>query len=231
MKKIFTIAALAALAISGAQAADFTVTVKGAPVTNGETVEVKGTFDIEKWDEEPDNKDWWSYKLLIDPEIEVTSPAGGTYTAVVKNGGTDNLKWCGFGTDLCEMIPGGGQMSRTATLNANTPMNFAMEYEPFLSAEPAEGFTLDFPVEVSVTNASNPADYIEFTCRMTYIHGGTGINGVENEVTFGIENGTVVAGGAPVEVYSIQGQRVNNSNLHGLYVVKAGNKVAKVIVK
>lgn len=61
----------------------------------------------------------------------------------------------------------------------------------------------------------------------------SGVEDVEIEnADIRVENGAVVAGDEDVEVYTLDGRRARNSALaSGLYIVKAGNRTAKVLVK
>ncbi len=61
----------------------------------------------------------------------------------------------------------------------------------------------------------------------------SGVEKVEKENTeIRVENGSVVAGDEEVEVYTLDGRRTRNSALaSGLYIVKAGNRTVKVLVK
>lgn len=63
----------------------------------------------------------------------------------------------------------------------------------------------------------------------------SGIEGVMDDAnqTITVENGTInVAGAENVEIYTLDGRRASNGNLAaGLYIVKAGAKTAKVLVK
>lgn len=229
MKKIFTLAALAAFAFGGAHAATgFTMTAMGEEVSNGATLTLAcGTYEEEIF---PDEPDWNSYLLTLDPKIEVVSTNGGAYTTTIKNLSEGSLQWCGFGTQTCGMINGGDSMTRNASLEGGVAEHMELHYQPFLMDRPAAGTVYNIPFEISVYESANPSNVITANITMTYTMT-SGINNVEaDNVRFTVSGGKVISENS-VEVYNLQGQKVANEDLHGIFIVKSGNKSAKLFVK
>ncbi len=88
-----------------------------------------------------------------------------------------------------------------------------------------------FRVVAILTNLSN-GEVIN-AAQVTVNNPISGVEKVEKENTeIRVENGSVVAGDEEVEVYTLDGRRTRNSALaSGLYIVKAGNRTVKVLVK
>ena len=102
----------------------------------------------------------------------------------------------------------------------------------YLTVKAADNFVGDFQIEidnVTFVMANHTKYYLEPT--VADVTGYTGVEGVEDDeiVVKVVGNSIVAPEGA--EVYDLNGLRVNAENLaKGIYIVKVGDQVVKVII-
>lgn len=222
MKKIFTLGAAMLFASAGVFAQTINVTVEGKPVQNGDRV-ISYHADVE-----PD----FDY-LMLDPEVFVTVDADMTVTGKVYNKSDRTINFCGL-QEQCEGVAPGeaSKEPHTQALKAGVATNMLIDYNYSLSDGkfPSATNPLSLECEVEIFATENPSNKVKFTVVMAYPEGSLSVNDIISDGGLRVDNGKVIAN-TPVEVYDMQGRRVANENLHGIFVVKAGNKTSKLIVK
>ncbi len=213
MKKIYALAIAAACCL-GANAQDLYFTVNGVKVDNGASIDL--TNDIED-----QGNGFYQYV----PHLYVVSTKTGTANLKIDNDHTTvapelDADWvygaefsfsaCAFGA--CKPIASGGILEETGTLNANDPFDMQAEFVLSLGEKEVLGnLNVDGKVIVTATMGSETAT-VTLTVKRDY----AGVDGVEID-----EN-------APAEYFDLQGRKIANPE-KGLYIVRQGNKVSKVI--
>lgn len=223
MKKLFTSLMILAAAVT-ASAQNFSVTVLGQPVQNGETVTC-GYLS------EPSllgGHDW-------DPEIFVVAGKSATYTVTATADAEVLVQFCSFGTTQCEHL-GATPLVRSQFLTPGTKAPTAIDIIGGSITQPVTA-------RISVTDGTET-----ITFDVKFINeeqaGIDEIGARQNLVT--ISGRTLkydINGSADITLYNISGRSVwshrlsgtgaiNLSNIPaGVYVYRAGNSTGKILLR
>lgn len=214
MKKLLLLGAIALGAMT-ANAQNLKVTVHGMEIENGSTVDCNNMLSEyveDEWDGVIET--WYEYQLL--PEVFVTSTVD-TYMTVTMTNTTDkesvnlpvvpNLQICW--PENCIPVGVGATVNPDGTLTANTPTDLQIDSMKFTDI-PEEGFTLSCRILLT------PAVGNPFSFNLNMI------------AEAGASVGGVMADEAAAEYYNLNGVRVANPD-HGIFIVKKGNKVTKIV--
>lgn len=220
MKKLFTLMAVALIGVANANAV---ITVK-----NGDQVIKDGDVIT-----------------MTSDHIKELAPGTGMYQAALHlnvvttrnddfeyfvnydvKGDSDKISVCG---DNCvTLVDSDGDGVFTASVSSKGEKSVLMIDGP-MSMAPYP--TIKNYVDIVATDANK--DKLSFRVVLDTT-GEASVNGVlADKAVFSVKNGRAYVNGSTngVEVYNLLGQRVSNDALHGVYLVKAGKAVKKVVVK
>lgn len=229
MKKIVTLLSIAALASAGASAADFlSIKVDGTEVKNGDVV-ISNKLEVVEFEGEIIN---WELK----PDFTIESSEGASFTMTLTNTGETAFSFCGVigasSSGECQTLSAGQSMTTEGDFDASKAYVVSYDYqkpygEPVPESLECKGH---FKVEAE---ADSGEQALEFDVNLVYPAEGGSVDGIADEgITLIVGNGRVAASnGTPVEVWTLDGARVANEGLNGVYVVRAGGKVVKIAVK
>lgn len=230
MKKIFTLLSIAALASAGASAADFlTIKVDGTEVKNGDVV-ISNKLEVVEFEGIVLN---WELK----PDFTIESKEGASYWLTITNAGETPFSYCGVSgastnTMMCQTLSAGQSWTDEGDLDASKAYKITYDYQHLDLTNIPESLECKghFKVEAE---ADSGEQALEFDVNLVYPAEGGSVDGIADEgITLIVGNGRVAASnGTPVEVWTLDGARVANEGLNGVYVVRAGGKVVKIAVK
>lgn len=214
MKKLLLFGVLAVSALA-ANAQQFVVTVDEKPVSNGQTVE---SYVVIKDVQEAFGMTFTQYQLR--PEVCVAANENLPMTITVTNTSTEgnpNIQFCW--PDNCQGIQPGTSLVREGGLydnapegvNIGDPRDLAID-TPNFATMPEEGLTRT--CHIKIASGSN---VFEFNLNMV------GDPNYDAHVS-GLEADEV----APV-YYNLNGVKVASPD-HGIYIVKKGGKVSKMVL-
>lgn len=216
MKKLSLILAAGFAALSmNAEGLHFLI--NGQEVQNGSKVDITSYFESE------------GESFIIDPKMEVVCDEGGKIVGTVTNvkcecipaldadwnyGAEVNLTWCGF-TEECVPVALGSSLTKEAVLPAGDTIEMRLEYQSFQVGFEQNIDELKINAESTVQIAFGGKNY---NLTLVVNRDLSGVNGLYTDPN------------APAEYFDLQGRRVNNPE-NGLYIVRQGDKVTKVILK
>lgn len=220
MKKLFT---FMAVALMGAATAGATITVKNGDqvikdgdvitMTNANIKDISGSGVM--------------FQAVLHLNVETTrNDEFQYYVNYDVKGDSNNISVCG---DNCYMLKDeDGDGVFTATVPSTGEKSILMIDGPI---SPAPYPAIKNYVDIVATDATNSKLSFRVVLDTT---GESSVNGVvADKAVFSVKNGKAYVNGSAngVEVYNLLGQRVPNDALHGIYLVKAGKAVKKVVVK
>lgn len=214
MKKLYTLAAAALVALT-ANAQNFTLSVHGETVKDGDRV------DITKY--------WVETSSQYNPEFAITSTSNATAKVTAKlikddcspklsddylTGAKWSLLFCEEGGQCHDINEVGKSMSSDFTLTANQPKTIQVEFALFDKGDnqELEDLTIDFEFSVEVTVGSETST--------VYMFG--------KQTPAGVEDITVDSN-APAVYFDLQGRKVANPE-KGIYIKRQGAKATKVVL-
>ena len=215
MKKLYTLAAAALVALT-ANAQNFTLSVHGEPVKDGDRVDI-----TKYWVGEGVNQ--------YNPEFAITSTTNATAKVTAKlikddcspklsedylTGAKWSLLFCEEGGQCHNINEVGKSMSSNYTLTANEPKTIQVEFALFDKGDEQnlEDLKIDyeFSVEVTIGNETSTV----------YMYGDKSPAGVED---------ITVDSNAPAVYFDLQGRKVANPE-KGIYIKRQGAKATKVVL-
>jgi len=226
MKKIFTLFAVAAMAISAyAQAREWNVsdwelaTYEAETVIDGFTIYATASGSV-----------------TVDASNKTVD--GVRYTQRVKTGGAGSLKDGVYSRILSFDIPGNGEVLFIATSsNSTDARKVGVAFGEFI-AFPADETEIPEGLNSIDVAAGDPqvktVEYIGDATKVFIYSKSGGVNFYDFRFT--PDASTAIAGisvddaDAPVEYFNLQGLRVENPH-SGLYIRRQGNKVGKIYLK
>lgn len=220
MKKLFT---FMAVALMGAATAGATITVK-----NGDQV-IKDGDVITMTSDHINDLTGTGVMFQAALHLNVVTTRNDDFEYYVNydvKGDSGNISVCG---DNCvSLTDPDGDGVFTAKVSAKGEKSILMIDGPM---SPAPYPAIKNYVDIVATDANN--DKLSFRVVLDTT-GESSVNGVvADKAVFSVKNGKAYVNGSAngVEVYNLLGQRVPNDALHGIYLVKAGKAVKKVVVK
>lgn len=219
MKKIFT---LMAVALMGAATANADITIK-----NGDQVIKDGdviTMTSENVKEIAPGVGMYQAALHLNV-VTTRNDNFEYYVNYQLTGDSEKITVCG---DNCVTLSPKGDGTFIGTVSSKGEKSILMIDGPM---SPAPYPAIKNYVDIVATDANK--DKLSFRVVLDTT-GEASVNGVvADKAVFSVKNGKAYVNGSAngVEVYNLLGQRVPNDALHGIYLVKAGKAVKKVVVK
>lgn len=216
MKKLLLLSALTLGALS-LNAQNFTVTVEGKPVKNGETVISHHLSCVET---EYNGETYRDYNL--NPEVYVTAEADMPATVTLTNTSAiaepaTQICW----PTNCVVVHQGLSVSPEGTFLAGVPTDLLVESSPLYGDDPEHvkilqsEFTLSCTVNIVPNN--NPAN--AFTFYLNIVN--------DPQIYAGVD--AVVDDNAPVEYFDLAGRKVVNPEKGQIVIERKGAKAVKRI--
>lgn len=214
MKKLFTLMAVALMSVTAADAA---ITVKNG----NEEIKDGGVVTMTKANVKELAPGLGMYQAELKLSLETNcAPVG-----FEMKGDSSNITLC---AGICPtMTDPDGDGVFTAKIDPTEQYSLLEIHGP-LAAAPYE---YKNSMDVVATDALGNKFSFKIVLDTT---GESSVNGVvADKAVFSVKNGKAYVNGSAngVEVYNLLGQRVPNDALHGIYLVKAGKAVKKVVVK
>ena len=218
MKKLLLLSILALGMMTAKAQSTLSVTVAGQPVANGATVDCT---DV--------NTETWEFKeLQLYPHVMATSTKEAQFDVTVENTSTietdfdkginANILFC-CGGNCVVVRPGQSYTKPNAeagdqpvVFKANTPFDLEIDSSSMDIVE--EAFTLS--CKVTIVEVDNPSNNFWFNLNMVYDPDIAAVDGIAADDA------------APV-YYNLNGVKVANPD-HGIFIVKKGAKVSKVVL-
>lgn len=210
MKKLLLLAAVACLGLSAGAQQTIKVTVEGQEIQNNATVQ---SYNI--------NEEALAAGggFQLDPEVMVTVSEEAEVTVTALNTTVDvsapNLQLC-FG-GRCVQFEKGRSLTQKNVVAAGQATPLIFDTAPLYAGE--QGRVPDYAfiatATITIAAAGLDSDFV-FNIELLYNPGGAGVEGLVEESA------------APV-YYNLQGRKVTNPE-KGIYVVKTGKEVKKVIL-
>ena len=207
MKKTLLLSMLAFGALT-AGAQSFAVMVEGNEIENNSTIDC---YNISE-----EAAQFGDFQ--IDPEVQLVSSEDATFTVSVTNTSAEDaptsIQFCW--PSGCVMVNPGQSQTQTGAVKANIASNLLIDTNPIGASEvPQEKFTISCAIVIVPEN--DPSNSFSFNLNMIY----------DPNYDAAVD-GIIMEDIAP-EYYNLNGVRVNNPD-NGIYIVKRGSKVSKVIL-
>lgn len=215
MKQLFT---LMAVALMGVATADAAITIKNGNIElkDGDVITMTSA----------NIKDLTGTGVMFQAALDLNVETNSAPVNYDIKGDSDKISVCG---DQCvSLTDGDGDGIFTATTSTASNKSVLKIDGPL---SPAPYPEINNYVDIVAKDALDNIISFRVVLNTT---GEASVNGiVADKAVFSIKNGKAYVNGSAngVEVYNLLGQRVPNDALHGIYLVKAGKAVKKVVVK